>query len=117
MRVRMDSGSACTSWPSTVTRPELESLVPASSSSSAELRAADGPTTAVNVPGRAVNETSVSSSCPSAVSPSWYAATPLVRAPGFERQPIGGVRLVGAEGGLSGPQLSRDHPLDQPPTI
>ena len=57
--------------------------MPASSPSSAELRAADGPITAVNVPGRAVNEMSVSISCPSTVSPSWYAATPMVRAPGL----------------------------------
>ena len=83
MRARIDSGSARTSWPSTVVRPELGALVPASSSSSAELRAADGPATAVNVAGRAVNEISVSTSRPSTASPSWYAVTPMVRAPGL----------------------------------
>ena len=89
MRARINPGSACTSCSSTVTVPKVGSRAPASRPSSAELLAADGPTTAVNVPGRAVNDTLVSSSWPSAVSPSQCAATPTVRAPGFN-----GNRLV-----------------------
>ena len=67
MRVRIESCSACTSWPSTVTLPELGSLAPLSTSNRAELRAADGPTSAVNVPGWAVNDTSLSNACPGAL--------------------------------------------------
>lgn len=80
MRLRMACSSACTSCPSTVARPELGALVPASTASSAELRAAEGPMTAVMVPGRAPNEMSDRICRPSTARPSWYAVTPVVRA-------------------------------------
>jgi hypothetical protein len=35
----------------------------------------------------------------------------------LERQPIGGLRLFGPEGGARGTQLSGDHPFDQTPTL
>lgn len=70
MRARMAAGSACTSCLSTVTRPELGVRVPTSRASTAALRAAEGPMTAVMVPGFAVNEMPDSVSWPSTDSPS-----------------------------------------------